>query len=133
MFTRPIGIKLIAHGRPILRSWTIRMLVLSAFMNVWSCLGQNAISTGSLTGSIQDSTSRAMPAATIALTDESKGIRWTAASNSNGVYLISGLTPGTYRAQVSVTGFKTAEITDIKISVGRTTNADIVMTPGEVR
>jgi hypothetical protein len=98
------------------------------------CLyAQNAVSTGSLAGVIHDSSGGTLPGVDVAVIDESTGIRSTTKSNSSGIYVFPELAVGTCQAQFSSERFKSMQINDLKISVGQTTNADVVMELGEVK
>src|SRR5580704_12776761 len=74
------------------------------------CDAQNAVSNGSLAGTIQDSSGAALPGVSIALTDESTGIHSTTKSNARGIYIFPELSVGTYQVQFSLDKFKTAQI-----------------------
>jgi hypothetical protein len=109
--------------------WVLAMKII---VGTFCCYAQNAVSNGSLTGAIQDSSGAALPSVLITLTEESTGIRSTTQSNARGIYVFPDLRPGTWQAQFSLNAFKTAQVGSLKISVGQTTNADVVMQLGEV-
>ena len=110
----------------------LRLLTLTLLVGTLCSYGQNAVSDGSLSGAIQDSSGAALPGVSIALTEESTGIRSTTKSNARGIYIFPELDVGTYQVQFSLDKFKTTQIAGLKISVGQTTNADIIMQLGEV-
>src|SRR5579862_4915218 len=96
------------------------------------CYAQNAVSSGSLAGTIQDSSGAVLSGVAIAVIDESTGIRSTTKSNSRGIYVFPELAPGIYQVQFSFSQFKTMQIDGLKISVGQTANGDVTMQLGAV-
>ena len=111
----------------------LRLLAVSLMMATLPCYAQNAISNGSLAGAIQDPSGAVLPGVRVVLVHESTGIRSVATSKTRGIYSFPELPIGTYQAEVSRAGFKTTAISGLKVSVGHTTNADVVMQVGDVR
>ncbi len=60
-----------------------------------------------VSGVVTDSSGAQLPGATVTFTNIGTNLVSTATANSAGVYRISGLLPGAYRASVTMTGFKT--------------------------
>ena len=58
-------------------------------MGSFSCYAQNAVSAGSLTGVITDSSGASVPDVLVTLVDEGTGIRSTTKSNIRGIYFFS--------------------------------------------
>jgi hypothetical protein len=73
---------------------------------------------GSLTGQITDSSGATMPGANVTLKDDSGNVIAQTVADSSGDYLFSGLPPGSYRAEINKTGFKTNAITGIQVAPG---------------
>jgi outer membrane receptor protein involved in Fe transport len=65
--------------------------------------------TGSITGTVMDTTGAVIPHADIVATEVSKGISFRGRSNEVGEYIILNVTPGTYKVTASSPGFATAE------------------------
>jgi len=76
--------------------------------------------TGALTGTLTDPTGAVVPNVTITATNSDTGQTRTAKTGGDGVYTISLLPPGTYKVSFAATGFKTAEVSGVKINVTET-------------
>ena len=63
-------------------------------------------STATVSGSVADSTGALIAEVTVSLTNIGTRVVSTGTTNSSGLYRISSLIPGTYRANVSRDGFK---------------------------
>ena len=83
-------------------------------------------------GAIQDPSGAALSGVLVALTDESTDLRSTTKSNARGIYVFPELSVGTYHVQFSLEKFKVTQVADLKISVGQTTNADVIMQLGDL-
>ena len=80
--------------------------------------------TSSIEGTVTDSSSAAIPGATITLLNTGTGIKITIQSNSAGYFLFPSLPAGVFNLSASGSGFKTSEISDLKLEAGgrRTVN-----------
>jgi hypothetical protein len=70
----------------------------------YTCLGQSPNAT--VTGLVTDSTGNAMPNATVQLINVDTNVATKVTTNGDGLYRITGLVPGVYRAETSKEGFK---------------------------
>jgi len=93
---------------------------------------QNAISTGSISGQVTDTSGAAVGGATVAATNEATGVKLTAKTNSTGFYSFPSLTVGSYNISVSVTGFKTAIVNGLLVQVGQNAAANVALQVGEI-
>jgi outer membrane receptor protein involved in Fe transport len=80
-----------------------------------------AAQTGSLSGTVTDSSGSPLPDVNVKI----KGSYLGTASDLDGKYLIKGVTPGEYTVQVSSIGYKTVEYTGIKVKKDETAVLDI--------
>jgi hypothetical protein len=71
----------------------------------------------SITGSVVDSAGGAIPGAAVVVRNES-GVSFEAVSNGEGLFSVPGVSPGTYVVTVSLSGFKTAVIKDVRVAPG---------------
>jgi hypothetical protein len=76
--------------------------------------------TGALTGTVTDPSGAVITGATVTATNIGTGAQRTATTGSDGAYKMSLLRPGNYRVTFTASGFKTAEIPSITISVTET-------------
>src|SRR3954470_23316221 len=65
-----------------------------------------AQSTGSLQGTIEDSSGAVIPGVTISVTNVETGLARTVATDAEGVYVVAALPPGRYRLQAHISGFQ---------------------------
>jgi hypothetical protein len=94
-------------------------------------VGQSS-STGTITGTVTDSSGATVPGATVYLADTaSGGIRPTTTSDK-GLYIFPYVNPGTYSVKVSKQGFKTIVVSDQVVQVGTQLTVNAVLEVGSV-
>ncbi len=77
------------------------------------------ITTGNISGTVQDPQGGVVPGATIVLTSESRGTSLAPViTNAAGVYVIPNVTPDIYTIEVAMSGFRTVRRTGIRVSGG---------------
>lgn len=96
----------------------------------WLAFGQAV--TGSLVGTVTDSSGAAVPNAKVSLAETRTGIAQNTTSNQSGNYSFPSLPPGNYRVEVELQGFRKAVKSGIDVLVNSTVRADLEMTPGAV-
>src|SRR5258706_15544071 len=94
------------------------------------CAGQ-AI-TGSVLGTVTDSSGAVVPGAKVTISDLNTGISRTAETNASGFYSFPSLDPGRYRVTVEHQGFRKAVKDGLDVIVNSTVRADLELTPGAV-
>lgn len=72
---------------------------------------------GNINGLVLDPSGRVIVAAEIVAVNDVTGVKHTARTNDEGIYLLPNLPPGPYRLQVSKVGFKTLIKPDIILNV----------------
>src|SRR4051812_23783172 len=75
-----------------------------------------AQSSGSLRGTVADSTGAVLPGATVTLTNEATKFTRTGTSDAKGQYFFASVDPGTYTLKVELSGFKAHEAKGVRIS-----------------
>ncbi len=83
-------------------------------------LSSQTAGTGALTGTVLDPGGAAVPNVTVAVTNTGSGQERTVMTGGDGSYTVSLLPPGTYKVRFSATGFKTAEVGPVTITVTET-------------
>ena len=108
-------------------------LILFALLACGACgfLYAQAVS-GSLLGTVTDSSGAVVPSAKITITEMNTGISRKMETNASGNYAFPTLEPGTYRVAVEQTGFRTAVKEGVGVLVNTTVRADLVLQPGAV-
>ena len=76
----------------------------------------HAQGTGTLTGTIVDSSGSAVPGATVTATESETAAVRSVVSNENGLFRIAALNPGRYIVKVELTSFKPVTIEAISLS-----------------
>jgi hypothetical protein len=88
--------------------------------------------TGSLLGTVTDSSGARVPGAKVTITEVNTGISRSMQTNESGNYMFPTLEPGTYRVAVERTGFRTAVKEGVVLLVNTTVRADLVLQPGAI-
>jgi hypothetical protein len=83
------------------------------FINI--CTGQSA--TGTVSGIVLDPSGSVIAGAEVLIINNATGVQFPGKANSEGYYVVPNISPGTYRIQVSNSGFKTIIKPDIVIHV----------------
>ncbi len=89
-------------------------------------------STGTVTGTVTDSSGAAVPGATVTLIDAATGSARTTTTNDTGAFAFPYVNPGTYSVKVSKQGFKTIVVSNQVVAVGRQLSVNPVLEIGSV-
>src|ERR1700730_14788004 len=82
------------------------------------------VTTGSILGTVHDSTGAVLPNATVTVTDTSKGTNSIKQTDSNGDYNVPFLIPGTYTVSVDATGFKRSVSSNVVLDIDQKARID---------
>jgi hypothetical protein len=85
--------------------------------------------TGSLEGTIKDTTGGLLPGTTVELRNVTTGITQSQVAGIAGYYSFSAVQPGAYRVQAALKGFKTV-IQDVTVEFDKTARADFTLAIG---
>ena len=90
------------------------------------------ITTGTIAGTVQDSSGGVIPGATVVLISESRGTRSVpGVTNATGDFVFPNTTPDTYTVEVTMPGFSTVQRRGVAVSGGdRVTLPPLVIAPG---
>ncbi len=100
-------------------------LVLSlCWLSAAPTYAQGVGDSGSLSGTLTDPTGAVIPNGTVTAEDATRGIRQSVATDSDGHYRFSSLSPGTYDVSVKIAGFQSEVQKGVLITVGQTVNLD---------
>ena len=83
------------------------------------------LTSATITGQITDASKAALPGATVTAVDKATGAIFKATTNGEGTYVLTNLSPDTYRLTVTMAGFQTAAQEDLVIQVGEHATIDI--------
>lgn len=76
---------------------------------------QGAVTTGSLSGTVADTSGAILPGADIVAKNNATGAETTSVTDAAGRFTIPALEPGTYTVTISLAGFKTVVLPDVPI------------------
>ena len=93
-------------------SYSIVRFVLAGFLLIATALLPLSLqaqgTSATVSGTVTDPTGAKIPAATVTFTNSGTGAVVKATTNAEGLYRINGLAPGSYKAEITMQGFKTA-------------------------
>jgi hypothetical protein len=98
----------------------VRINLAVLFLVLFLSTGNSALCqspNGSISGVVLDPDAKSMPGAEIIVLNDLTGVRYVDSTNSEGIYAVPNLPPGSYRIQVSKVGFKSIIKPDIVLNV----------------
>jgi outer membrane receptor protein involved in Fe transport len=94
--------------------------------------GWAQVDTGTLTGTIRDSSDALLPDATVTATNVETGIATSVKADASGNYVLTPLRIGTYSLSVKATGFNTEVRTSIVLNVQQSIRLDFKLKVGSI-
>lgn len=92
-------------------------------------IGQ-ATTTGSIAGTVIDSTGGAVPGALVKIVEQASGTTYTTTTSGNGAYVLPSVRPGNYTESVTASGYKASATNDVEVFVGTRAAQDIKLVVG---
>ena len=86
--------------------------------------------TTSLSGVVTDTGGGVIPGASVVVKNDATGVSYETVTSSSGAFSVPSLDPGTYTATVSLSGFKTAVVNNIRILTATPANIDVKLDVG---
>src|SRR5215211_659941 len=80
--------------------------------------------TGSLLGTVTDTSAAVVPTATVTITETNTNLTRSAPTNANGNFAFPNLEPGVYRIRVEHDGFRTTVRDKVEVQVNSTVRVD---------
>ena len=77
-----------------------------------------AQASGTLSGTVVDAAGAVIPGATVVVTSKATSGAFNAVTDGSGTFSVPALNPGLYSVNVSLSGFKTAVLNDIRVAPG---------------
>jgi hypothetical protein len=106
------------------------LVVCGALLLVLSSTLLGQVATGTITGTVTDSSGAVIPNATLTITNPETAATRTVTANDQGLYSVPALVAGTYRVRVEVSGFQTVQ-RDAQVNAGSDTTVNLQMTVGQ--
>jgi Carboxypeptidase regulatory-like domain len=88
--------------------------------------------TGFVQGTVTDPQGAVVAGAEVKLLDQATNRSQTEKTNAEGLYTFVNVLPGTYTVTVTTTGFRTAELGELKVEVNKSYTANFTLELGEV-
>lgn len=88
--------------------------------------------TSQIRGRATSADGSVLPGVTVTVKNRDTGIVRTTVTDSDGVYVISGVTPGTYTLTAELSGFKAFRRPNVRLEVGKTSTVDARLALGAV-
>ena len=120
------------HMKQCLRNRAFAVWVVLLVLAVGRLIAQT-VYTGSITGSVKDSTGAVIPNATVVVTNTATGVKTTVTTTSVGDYTVPNLIPGQYSVLAEAPGFAKEEVTGITLVVDQQARVNLVLKPGSAR
>ncbi len=114
------------------RSVFVIGLMFCLFAFVPSALFAQSASTGTVAGTVTDSSAAAIAAATVTLTDRTTNIPRSVSTNENGRYLFVDVPAGTYDVTVNKQGFRISKLSSQAVNVGTALTLNVTLEVGSV-
>jgi len=117
----------------MLRGRLLAPMCLSLFLGTGIvCPAGAQIGGGAFAGRIVDQAGTVVPGATVTVVDTATNRSRTVVTRDDGVYVVQGLAPGTYRVRVELSGFRTLARDGIRLATGETIRLDLQLDLGGV-
>jgi hypothetical protein len=88
--------------------------------------------TTSISGVVKDSAGGVIPGATVVVKDNTTGTAYEAVTNSTGAFSIPAIQAGTYTVTATLTGFKTAQVANLRVAIGTPATANLTLEVGNL-
>src|SRR6266446_10231493 len=95
------------------------LLLILLILGLASFQAQAQVYGGSLTGVATDPSGAVIPGANVVLTDDEKGFKYTATTDSEGRYILRNLPPGKYSLTATAAGMRPHTQSGIILTVGQ--------------
>jgi len=88
--------------------------------------------TGQITGTVRDASGAVMSGVKVVVSNQQTGLNRETKTGSNGDYVVPLLPAGVYVVTAEQTGFKTAILSDVVLTVEQIQRLDLTLAPGAV-
>lgn len=95
-----------------------KSLVAIALVVLWSAVALAQVSFGRLAGTVFDNSGAVLPGVTVTLSNEQRGQTQTTITAETGAFVFPQVQPGLYTVTMTLSGFRTAEFSQVEIHVG---------------
>jgi hypothetical protein len=110
----------------------ILVVVIILISGVFSSASAQSSYTAQLSGVVTDSSGAVIPDAKVTLTDAATNVGATYATDNRGIYVFTGVRPGTYVIRVEAPNLASQERKGVTLAVSQQANMDFILNPGTV-
>ena len=122
--------------RTTVRVWGGRLLLVTAaclaFLLLTAVPSYAQVDTGSILGTVSDSSGARVKGATVTLTNEGTNAELSAATGDDGSYKFTPVRIGSYKLTVTIQGFQTTTTRGVAVNVGENVVENFTLKPGAV-
>ena len=111
----------------VLRLFMILCITLAGTAAVFA---QDILTKGSITGQVTDASQGAISGATVKVTGGSA--ERTTTTNDEGFYTFDNLNPGNYTVRVEMANFKSGEVSNVTVFVGKSVTTNVTLQAGNI-
>jgi hypothetical protein len=109
---------------------TLRATVLTAVFVPAVCVLAAAQTTTTLSGTVVDSAGGVIPGASVVVTNKATNTKFAGVTDATGAFAVPALDAGLYHVAVSLMGFKTAVVDDVRLQPGIPASVKAVLEVG---
>jgi outer membrane receptor protein involved in Fe transport len=100
-------------------------------LTILACAAFSQILTGTISGTVTDSTEAIVPNAAVTIVNADTGVTvWHGVTNESGVYRAPALPVGRYNVTVQVQGFKRGEVSGVNLTLDQRVAVNVSLQPG---
>ena len=111
--------------------WQLAYVVLGLVVISITSIGHTQSTTGSIYGSVMDTTGAIVPNSTVTAKDVHTGVTQVAITNGSGDFTFPAIKPGDYEVSDATQGFKTQNQTGVTVSANQNVHVTFTLQPGE--
>ena len=97
---------------------SVKEVALAVVLVSLSCTMAAAQATATISGTVVDSAGGVIPGATVVVANKATNTKFTAVTDGTGAFAVPALDSGNYSITVSLIGFKTAVLDDVRLQPG---------------
>ncbi len=114
------------------RGRSLQLALASTLVILFSPASSAQSVSGTILGTVRDSSSAIIAAAPVVVTNQATNIDVRVETNSSGYYVATNLAPGTYTVKVEMSGFSAQIVRDIRLLANREARVDVELSAGVV-
>jgi hypothetical protein len=114
-----------ASSRSSLFTGRLSVLLFTLILLIFVGSASAQILTGTLTGTVTDSTDAVVPNAAVTVTSLTNGTVYKEKTDAAGIYVVNALQNGFYKVEVEFPGFAKTEIERVEVFVSQTSRANL--------